>query len=161
MAERDDPGIDRAQVARFVATASEEELAGALSQHRESILEQVFAQMAAAVRPDARRDADIVVEWRIRQDEGDALDRWQLSVADGEARVVREGDAQPTVALTAAPVDFFRLVTGNADPTRLYLNGRLLIEGDLMTAALLQSYFDVPGQTTTDEHTSTPREEQR
>lgn len=146
MAEQENPPIDVAEFARLVATVPEEELAAGFRTNREFILEQVFAQMPRFVNAEAARQADVVVEWRIRADVGEGYDQWQLALENGEARVERSGSADASVVLTLAAVDFIRLVTGNAHPTRLYLGGRLLIEGNLLTAALLQSYFAIPGK---------------
>lgn len=137
--------IDPAHYARLVASLSDEELAAGLATNRDLVLEQVFAQMPGFVRPEAIAEAELVVEWRILAEDPARYDRWQLSLERGTARVEREGAMEPSVTMTIAPVDFVRLVTGNADPGQLYLTGRLVIDGELMGAALLQSYFELPG----------------
>ena len=137
--------IDPAHFARLVASISDEELAAGLAANRDLVLEQVFARMPAFVRAEAIADAELVVEWRILAEGPTSYDRWQISLVRGTARVERDGDLEPSVTMTIGPVDFIRLVTGNADPGQLYLTGRLVIEGELMGAALLQSYFDLPG----------------
>jgi putative sterol carrier protein len=43
------------------------------------------------------------------------------------------------------PVDFLKLVTGNAAGPMLFMTGKLKIEGDLMFAATVQSLFRIPG----------------
>lgn len=49
---------------------------------------------------------------------------------------------------TIGPVEFLRLVTGNVNGPELFLTGRITVEGDLMLAAIAQSWFRVPGQRT-------------
>jgi len=145
MPDADPPGMDPAQFAQLVSSLTDEQLAAGLAANRDLLLEQVFAQMPRFARAEAIADAELVVEWRILTEHPARCDRWQLSLSRGMARVERDGAMEPSVAMTIAPSDFIRLVTGNADPGQLYLTGRLVIAGDLMAAALLQSYFDLPG----------------
>ena len=42
------------------------------------------------------------------------------------------------------PVDFVRLVTGGTNGPKLFLLGRLKIEGDLLLAARVPGFFVIP-----------------
>ena len=59
--------------------------------------------------------------------------------------MTRDGDETTNVTYTIAPVDFIRLITGNASGPELFMTGRITIDGDLMLAAMVQSWFRQPG----------------
>jgi predicted lipid carrier protein YhbT len=48
------------------------------------------------------------------------------------------------VSFTVGAVDFIRLVTGNVTGPRLFVFGRLKIEGDLLLSARVPGLFSVP-----------------
>jgi putative sterol carrier protein len=139
------PPIDPADYAALVRTATDEELAAGMRTNRDFILGQVFAQMADHLDPNTAREAEAVVEWRIRGREDGGHDRYQVVIDRGTCEVTRDGDQEPTVIYTIGPVEFIRLVTGNASGPELFMTGRISIEGDLMLAAMVQSWFRQPG----------------
>jgi putative sterol carrier protein len=51
---------------------------------------------------------------------------------------------QPRVTLTAAPVPFLKLVTGQQSGPVMFLTGKLRIEGDVMFASRMSSFFRIP-----------------
>jgi putative sterol carrier protein len=48
------------------------------------------------------------------------------------------------VTFKIGPVDFLRLVSGNANGPMLFMSGKLKIEGDLMFASTMTSLFRIP-----------------
>jgi putative sterol carrier protein len=46
--------------------------------------------------------------------------------------------------VTLAPVEFLKLVTGNASAPLLFMSGKLKVAGDLGFAAGLTSLFNIP-----------------
>jgi putative sterol carrier protein len=58
---------------------------------------------------------------------------------------VRDGGHEPRVTFKLKPVDFLKLVSGNAAGPMMFMTGKLKIEGDLMFAAGVQSLFRIPG----------------
>ena len=65
-------------------------------------------------------------------------------MAGGDCTVVPDGDHAPRVTFTMKPVDFLKLVTGNAAGPMMFMTGKLKIDGDLMFAASVQSLFRIP-----------------
>jgi putative sterol carrier protein len=145
MTSAEPPAIDPSEYARLVRDATDEQLAAGMSANRELILGQVFAQMADHLDPETAREAEAVVEWRITGREDGGHDRYQLIIRKGVCEIAREGDDPPSVTYTIGPVEFIRLVTGNKSGPELFMTGRLTIDGDLMLAAMVQSWFRVPG----------------
>ena len=142
MAEQ--PFIDPAEFARLVRDASDQQLADGFATNREQILSEVFQRMEEHFEPETAEGVDAVVEWRIRDRPEGGDDRWQTVIREGACRVVRDGDEKPRVTFSVAPVDFIRLVTGNESGPKLFLFGRLKVDGDLMFAARVQGMFRVP-----------------
>jgi putative sterol carrier protein len=50
----------------------------------------------------------------------------------------------PRLAITVAPVDFVKVVSGNANPVIMFMSGRLKAKGDMGLAANIQNIFAVP-----------------
>jgi len=137
------PELDADQYAALVAEATDEQLAEGLAQNREILLDQVFQRMPERFRADKAGDLSAVIEWRVRG-AGEGRDRWQLVIDKGTCRAVRDGDAEPTVTFTVGGVDFIKLITGNASGPMLFTFGKLKIKGDLLLAARVQGFFEVP-----------------
>jgi putative sterol carrier protein len=136
--------IDLGEIAALVGEASDEQLAAGLAANREAILGEVFRRMPEALRAERARGLRAVVEWRIRDAPGGGHDAWRLEVEDGACRVTREATRDPDVAYEIGAVDFLRLVTGNANGPRLFVFGRLRVEGDLVLAARMPGLFSIP-----------------
>jgi putative sterol carrier protein len=135
--------IGSAEFARIVRDRSRDELAQGLEVNGEEILTEVFRRMEEHLVSESARGVDAVIEWRLTRP-GGGHDRWQVVILDGSCRVVRDGAARPRVTFTIAPVDFLRLVTGNAGGPSLYVFGRLKVQGDLLFAARVPALFEIP-----------------
>jgi putative sterol carrier protein len=142
------PLIDPAQYAVLVRNTPDDRLAAGLHANRDLILGQIYAQMADHLDPDTAREAEAVIEWRIGGRDDGGHDRYQVIVTRGTCTIEREGEQEPSAVFTIGPVEFLRLVTGNVNGPELFMTGRITVEGDLMLAAIVQSWFRVPGQRT-------------
>lgn len=142
--EPDTPEIDPAQYAALVRDATDEQLREGLQANRDLILGEIFRAMPTRLSPRLTRDVSVVAEWRIGDRPDGGTDRWQVIIRDGTCTVARDGDEPADVAFSVGPVDFVRLVTGNAEGPVLFLSGRLKVEGDILKAATYQSYFTLP-----------------
>ena len=138
--------IDPHQYAALVRNTPDDQLAAGLRANRDLILGQIFARMAEQVDPDKARDAEAVIEWRISGRDDGGHDRYQVIVTRGTCAIEREGEHAASAVFTIGPVEFLRLVTGNVNGPELFMTGRITVEGDLMLAAIAQSWFRMPGQ---------------
>jgi putative sterol carrier protein len=145
------PPIEPVEYAAMVRDATDEQLAAGMRVDRDRILDQVFAQMSDHLDPATTAQADAVVEWRIGGRVDGGHDPYQVAIEHGACEITRDGDRAATVVYSVGPVDFIRLVTGNASGPDLFMTRRLTIEGDLMLAAMVQSWFRVPGLATSAE----------
>ena len=144
MTREETPAIDAQQYATLVAEASDEDLERGLAENRELLLGEIFRRMPERFSPEKAGDLEAVIEWRIRGRPDGDHDRWQLTIRDGACTVTSEGDAEPSVSLTVGAVDFLKLITGNANGPMMFTFGRLKVRGDLLLAARMQSFFEVP-----------------
>lgn len=138
-------GFDTAALARMVRTMPPQELAQGLRLNRDAILGEVFRRFPDQLTQEGRSER-AVIKWRLTGGEGEGgYDRWYVVLADGRCDVGPDLDLKPRVTFTVDALDFLRLATGNANPTRLWLTRRLRIQGDVLWAARMPRFFRVPG----------------
>lgn len=140
----DTAAVDPVAFAKSIAETSDEHLEeGMGSEMRGLILDGIFERAALHFNPEKAGELDAAIEWRIGGAEG-AEDRYQMQISGGKCACVKDGAASPRVTLKIDGVDFLKLVTGNASGPKLFMFGKLRIEGDLLFAARVQSLFWVP-----------------
>ncbi len=127
-----------------MAGASDEQLEEGFRQNRELLLEEVFRRMPEHFRADKAGDLSAVVEWRIGGRHDGGHDRYHLVIENRSCTLEKDGRRDPTVSMTLGPVDFIKLITGNANGPMLFTFGKLKIKGDLLLAARLQGMFEMP-----------------
>ena len=155
-AETHGPGTERApadigefdatQLARLVAGASDEQLAEGMSdpEARKRTLDEIFRRMSEHVEPSKARGNDAVIHWQILDRPEGGYDHYEVVLEGGECSATDQPSREPRVTFRIGPVDFLRLVSGNASGPMLFMGGKLKIEGDLMFAASLTSLFRIP-----------------
>jgi predicted lipid carrier protein YhbT len=141
-----DPGtIDPAAFARQVRETPDEQLAeGMASENRKLVLDEVFARFAAHLKQDRAEGLDTVLHWKILDRPDGGYDHYELLIRDGTCVVNQPPKEDAAVTFKIGPVDFLKLVTGNADGPMLFLRGRLRIDGSITQAASLPSLFEIP-----------------
>jgi putative sterol carrier protein len=112
---------------------------------RRVILEAIFWQLS--IHLDKRRAVGInaSIRWRITgRGDGDA-DVYDLVIADGHCRVVRDGaEPTPRLTITVDGAEFLRIAAGSSNPISAYFAGKLSLRGDVMQAARLTALFRIP-----------------
>ena len=141
------PGaVDPAEFAKSVATTPDEQLAeGMRGELRGQILGEIFRRMEEHFDPAKAQGVDAVLHWKITGGPDDGVDQYEAVIKDGACKVTNEPSRPARVTFTIGGVEFLKLVTGNADGPRLFMTGRLRIEGDLMFAAQVAGLFKIPG----------------
>ena len=135
-------GFDTAAMAQMVRSVPDEQLEQGLRANGEQIIGEVFRRFPDRLSEEGRR-AEAVIKWKIREKDGEDQ-RWFVVLENGECKTGRDLDRKPDVTLSLRQLDFLKLVTGNANPTQMFLTRRLRIRGDLMLAARMQRFFKVP-----------------
>ena len=149
MSETETPSLatfDATQLAQLVAGASDEDLAAGMSdpEGRKSTLDEIFRRMAEHVKPEKAKGTDAVVHFKILDRADGGYDHYEVVLKDGVCTVTDEPALEARVTFKIGPVDFLRLVSGNAAGPMLFMAGKLKIEGDLMFAATMTSLFRIP-----------------
>jgi putative sterol carrier protein len=145
VSEQPDPGtVSAEEFARLIAAWEDDGIIeeGLRAVGVERVLDRVFDQMAERFRPDRAGDREGMVQWRIHvRDEEHA---YVLRIEGGSCTAGRGAAEDPRVTFLADLAAFARLITGQADPVRLVLKGRLRVSGDLLFARHVPTFFEMP-----------------
>ena len=155
MAENESPmadpaGIgdaDASQLAAMLSQVTDEQLAEAMAspEGRTMVLEEIFRRMADHVEPRQIDGIDAVVHFRITDAPDGGHDVYEVVIKEGTVAVSDAAETEnPKVAIVVAPVPFLKLVTGQQSGPVLFMTGKLKLEGDVMFASRLSSFFRIP-----------------
>jgi len=138
--------FDAGQLAEMVAGASDEQIAEGMSdpEQRKATLDEIFRRMAEHVEPSKARGNDAVIHFKILDAPDGGYDHYEVILEDGRCTASDAPAREPRVTFRIGPVDFIRLVSGNAAGPMLFMTGKLKIEGDLMFASTMTSFFRIP-----------------
>jgi putative sterol carrier protein len=112
---------------------------------RRPVLDAIFWQMPQYVNRNAASGVKAIVHWHITNGAGSGGDAYELAIDDGSCTARRgKSSAEPQLTITLDAAEFVRLATGNSDPVKAYLSGKVTLRGDIMLAARLQTLFRIP-----------------
>jgi putative sterol carrier protein len=141
-------GFKAEDFAKLISVASDEQITEVGNgPHRKLILDQIFGRAAEHVEPGKAKGNDAVVHFKILdrpQDQGGGYDHYEIVIKDGTATVSDRPEQEPRVTIKVNPLHFFKLITGKESGPVLFMTGRLKIDGDLMFASQLTSFFRLP-----------------
>jgi putative sterol carrier protein len=106
----------------------------------DEVLARIFDGMVARFMPGRAGNRDVVVQWTIKV--GDHTYPYRMALAEGRMTVEKGEAASPTVNLTMALPDLLRLVAGRVNGMNAFMSGKLKVEGDLMLANSIESWFE-------------------
>jgi alkanesulfonate monooxygenase SsuD/methylene tetrahydromethanopterin reductase-like flavin-dependent oxidoreductase (luciferase family) len=101
-----------------------------------------FAGMSRAFDPEKAMGFEGELEFRLRRGAEEAP--WTMEIRAGRAHARAGRAREPLVTITIGAADFLRLLSGEAQPPTLMLDGRLVLDGDLATAARIGEMFGGP-----------------
>jgi putative sterol carrier protein len=119
---------------------SDDEVAGKIrAAGTDQVLEEVFAGMEERFQPDRAAGVDAQVQWVVT-DAGEEHP-YVLTVKDGtcQAEPGRAEGARVTASTDLA--SFAKLMAGKVPGPALYMGGKLQIQGDLMLAQRMTTFF--------------------
>lgn len=127
----------------LISSASKSQLdelmAGA---HRKEILDAIFEQLPGRFRPDRAGNTEAVIHWNIASPAG--ADSYEVVISGGTCTSGPTSETDPTLVLTLSGPDFLSLIAGTANPTMMFMTGKLKVKGDPMLAASIANLFDFP-----------------
>jgi putative sterol carrier protein len=137
---------DATQLAAMVGEVPDEQLAEGMAnpEGRKMILDEVFKRMADHVEPGKIEGVDAVVHFTITDAPGGGADTYEVVVRDGAVTVNNPPAERPKVTITTAPVSFLKLVTGQQSGPVMFMTGKLKLDGDVMFASRMTSFFRMP-----------------
>jgi len=124
-----------------LTTGSDDEIAQRIHDAgTDGVLDAVFTGMQERFQPDKASGVDAALQWLIA-DDGDEHP-YTVTVKDGTCETDPGRVDDPRVTLTTDVVSFAKLMAGKAPGPMLYMTGKLKIQGDLMLAQRMTSFFE-------------------
>jgi putative sterol carrier protein len=137
--------VDPQQFAQLVKSTPEAKLQEIMrSDARGKILDEIFARFPKLFRADRAGSTDAVIHWNITDRPDGGVDTYEVVIAEATCTVTGTPQHEPKLALTMAPVDFLKVVTGAGNPMMMFMTGKLKAKGDLALAANVANLFDLP-----------------
>ncbi len=134
--------------AKLMVTVTDEQLAEMMSGPlRKQVLDEIFGRMAEHVDESKVGDTNTVVHFKILdrpEDQGGGYDHYEVVFEGGKCTVSDEPSRDANVTIKVGPVDFLRLASSQANGPALFMTGKLKLEGDLMLAQRITSFFRIP-----------------
>jgi putative sterol carrier protein len=131
-------------VALVKRTPDQEMAADFAGEHREAMLDSVFARFPQQFRPDKAGDRSARIDFRITGGPDGSSDTYAVVVENGECRIDKHPSVESDLSLTMGPPEFLKLVTGNGNPAMMFMMGKIKARGDVGLATGLATWFDSP-----------------
>jgi putative sterol carrier protein len=100
--------------------------------------------MSEHAEPHQIEGVDAVVHFEVTGAPDGGSDVYEAVIRGGKVEVSNEPSEQPRVKITTAPVPFLKLVTGQQSGPVLFMTGKLKLDGDVMFASRMTSFFRIP-----------------
>jgi putative sterol carrier protein len=148
IAESDLANFDPQQFAELIATADDGQLSEVIhGPLRKQVLDEIFGRMAEHVEPSQIDGLDTVVHFKILdrpEEHGGGYDHYEVIFADGACRASDSPERDPKVTIKVDGVHFLKLAAGKAVGPVLFMTGKLKLDGDVILASRLTSFFRIP-----------------
>ena len=136
------------QFAGLIADSKDKQLKEIIeSPIRKQVLDEIFGRMAEHVEPSQIAGLDAVVHFKILdrpEEQGGGYDHYEVIFADGACRASDSPEHDPKVTIKTSGVQFLKLAAGKASGPVLFMTGKLKLDGDVMLASRLTSFFRIP-----------------
>lgn len=129
--------------AALVKSARKSELDELMAgEYRIQVLDTIFARLPSRFRPDRAGTTEAVIHWNITSPSGTTT--YEVAISSGACTSGPVTSSDPRLALTLGGADFLILIAGAANPTMMFMTGKLKVKGDPMLAASIANFFDLP-----------------
>jgi hypothetical protein len=114
-----------------------------------AVLGEIFRQMRDNFRPELAKGEDALVRFVITGHPDGSNDTYELRINDGVCTLGGESTTTTTtrtskaLSITMDRVRFVRVLTGRANGTKLYLQRKIKIDGDLKFGGRVIGWFGV------------------
>ncbi len=138
MDDRPDPR----ELANLVREMSDDEVNVAIKDQIgiDTVLKEIFTGMEERFLPEKAAGVEATIQYNVKTDEGTKT--WTVAFAGGKCETTEGAATNPRLTLELGLVDFVRLIFGQSEGTQLFMTGKLRLQGDMMFAMQMQSFFD-------------------
>ena len=140
--------VDAEDFAKLIADSSREQLEEVVNgPNRKRVLDEIFGRMTDHVDKDRAQGLNAIVHFKILdrpEEAGGGYDHYEVLFDDGSCRATDQPTEDPQVTIRVRPVDFLKLAANQASGPTLFLTVKLKLEGDVMLASRLTSFFRIP-----------------
>jgi putative sterol carrier protein len=105
----------------------------------QQVLDSVFQNMQERFKPEAASGVDAVIQWVV-SDSGEEHP-YAVTISNGTCTAERTKAEAPRVTLSTDVASFAKLMIGKTQGPQLYMGGKLKIQGDLMLAQRMATFF--------------------
>jgi putative sterol carrier protein len=134
--------------AKLMSSVTDEQLGEMMSGPlRKQVLDEIFSRMADHVEQSKVGDTNAVVHFKILdrpEDQGGGYDHYEVVFENGTAKLSESPERDADVTIKVDPVSFLKLASNRANGPTLFMTGKLKLEGDLMLAQRMTSFFRIP-----------------
>lgn len=103
---------------------------------------QIFNMMPERFLPDQAGDMAAVIQMDLSGDDGGT---WTLLVKDGTLSVTSGTHADADMTMSMPASDWLDIANGDANAMALFMQGKILVSGDMGLAMKMQTMFDLSG----------------
>ncbi|ONH31210.1 SCP2 sterol-binding domain-containing protein [Pseudofrankia asymbiotica] len=133
------------QLVSYTAGLSDASLEDLMSgPERSVLLDEYLDRMAKQADPNKIKDQNAVVHFHITDRPGGGADNYEMVIRDGACVINRQPVENAKVTVTLDGVRFVKLISGTADPTKMFLTRKLKISGDMIFGGKVLGWFDFP-----------------
>jgi alkyl sulfatase BDS1-like metallo-beta-lactamase superfamily hydrolase len=114
---------------------------------RKQVLDEIFRRMADHVDPAAAGGTNAVAHFKILDrpdDQGGGYDHYEVVFENGSCQASDDPQRDPNVTIKVKPKEFLKLASNQASGPVLFMTGKLKLDGDVMLASRLTSFFRIP-----------------
>ena len=98
----------------------------------------LMSKMPSAFIPEKAKGLDAVLQFKFSGAEpGD----WYAALKDGQVEVQQGEHPNPQMTLMAKSEDYIQLFTGQLDPMKAFMDGKIKLKGDLNLAMKMTQFF--------------------
>jgi len=138
-------GLSSSEFVALVKRTSDKEVEADFGgEHREQLLDSVFARFPQQFRPEKAGDRSARIDFRITGGPDGGSDTYAVVVEGGECSIDKRPDTEPDLSLMMGPAEFLKLVTGTGNPAMMFMMGKIKARGDVGLATGLANWFESP-----------------
>lgn len=101
-------------------------------------IRKLMADMPNAFNPDKAVGVDATIVYNLTGEGGSV---WTSRIADGKC-TVEEGEVEnPILKITMDAQDYIDMMAGRLDGMQAFMMGKIKVQGDIMLASRLMSFF--------------------